>query len=78
MIGALQQRFSVPAKPGTDQKINMRILNDMAIDNTYYTLYAQQLHSLPQALSGKRARASLSGHSSLVALYSLACSQRGQ
>ena len=47
------------------------IMNDLAMDNTYYTLCGQHVHSLPQALSGNCARASLSGHSSLVALCSL-------
>ena len=56
----------------------MSVLNDLAMDNTYYMLCAQNMHSLPQGLSGKGGRASLSVHSSPVALCSLAFSQAGQ
>ena len=55
----------------------MKILNKLATENTYYTLCGQQVHSQPQALSGKCVRASLSGHSSQVALCSLAFPQAG-
>ena len=46
--------------------------------NPYYKLCAQTVHLLLQALSGKRARASLSGHSCPEALCSLATPQEGQ
>ena len=74
MIGA-QLQSVCPAKKGTDHTYNMGIMNDLTMDKTYYTLCAQQVHSLPQGPAGKPVGASLLGHSSLVALCSLAFSQ---
>ena len=55
----------------------MKVPYSLAIDNTYYKLCAPHVHSPAQALSGESAKSSLSRHSSLVALCSLAFSQGG-
>ena len=39
-----------PAEQGADHTIKMGTLNDLAMENTFYTLCAQPVHSLPQAL----------------------------
>ena len=57
---------------------NIGFLNNLAMDNACYTLCAQHTSASLQALSEKRARASLSGHSSLMALFSLALAMEGQ
>ena len=56
----------------------MELHNDEATDNISYTRCAQQVHFLHQALSGKRVRPYVSGHSSLGALCLLALSEGGQ